>query len=63
MASPDFQAACQAALLHYTERLDMNDGKSILMLRGAKEFLTELLNIGNSNKPAFNIAEDQLDPV
>lgn len=63
MVSPGFQGAAKTAMLHFTLTRDLNDGRSVLMIQGAKLFLEELMNLGNPTLPREQPKTKMLDPV
>ncbi len=61
--SPQFREAAKTALLHYSSVLDKTDGKSILLLKGAEDFLNVLLNLGEALPPTEIPQEEYLNPI
>lgn len=47
--SPEFRSNCETALLQYMYQLPMTQGTDVLQLKGAREFLDVLRNLGNKH--------------
>lgn len=62
--SPAFRRAAEVALLEYCVQLNCDDPRAALKIRGAKQVLDILLNLGDmsqSTRPADE--DDKLYPV
>lgn len=62
MANPEFRENCKVALLEMQLAMPV-DGQSILKLKGAKEFLDILLNLGEPSVPFAAQLDKPLNPI
>ena len=61
--SPDFRDNCEVAMLQYMYELPLTQGAEILQLKGAREYLDILRNLGQKSVHNSKADEESLIPT